>query len=103
MDWVRANLPPDDVILSEGEQMLALYDGRTAAPPVSFTASQYVTPRSAADGVQQLRAMMRAVPARWVIVTDPGMIRAAEQLRGRPAGLQREVQLPSAVVYRVTP
>jgi hypothetical protein len=103
MDWVRTNLPPGDVILSEGEQMLALYDGRTAAPPVSFTASQYVAPRSVARGAEQLSEMMRAVPAQWVIVTDAGMIRAAELLRGRPSGLEREVQLPSAVVYRVAP
>jgi hypothetical protein len=83
--------------------MLALYDGRTAAPPVSFTASQYVAPRSVAHGAEQLSEMMRAVPAQWVIVTDAGMIRAAELLRGRPSGLEREVQLPSAVVYRVAP
>jgi hypothetical protein len=103
MDWIRVNLPVDDVILSEGEQMLALYDGRRAAPPVSFTAAQYVAGQSVAQGAAQLAEMLRVVPARWVIVMDPGMVRAAELLRDQPRRLERAAQLPSAVVFRVIP
>ena len=47
LDWVRAHTTEQDVVLSEGEQVLALYADRKAAPPISFTAQEYLHARKA--------------------------------------------------------
>ena len=103
LQWVHANVPPDDMILTEGEQTVALYESRRAAPPISFTAREYLAPPSVSEGAERLTAMLHAVPAKWVILFAPNMIQSAESLRDRHPGLARTEQLPTAMVYRVVP
>ncbi|MDB4912926.1 MAG: hypothetical protein JWM95_570 [Gemmatimonadetes bacterium] len=96
LNWVRVNTGKDDVILSEGEQVIALYTGRKAAPPNSFTAQEYLVPPDDAASRQRLGEMLAAIPAKYVIVFAPPMIRAAER-----ASLERVATLTNGAVFRV--
>ena len=95
--WVHAHVPAGGVVLTEGEQVVTLHEGHEAAPPVSFTAREYLTPLSPAAGARRLDDMLRAVPARYVILFNPGMIRSA----GLLGALHPVESLPSGVVFEV--
>ena len=101
LHWVHANLPGTDVILSEGEQILALYEGRRAAPPISFTAREYLAPPSPAEGAARLSDMIVAVPARYVILLAPPMLRSAALLANRRPGLRMIQPLSSGAAFEV--
>ncbi len=95
--WVRANTDSGDVVVSQGESVIALYANRRAAPPVSFTAIEYVTPASPEQGRQQLGAMLAAVRARYVILLSPALQASA----GLTPELKRTAALPYGTVYEV--
>jgi hypothetical protein len=99
--WVRAHTTEQDVVLSEGEQMIALYTGRKAAPPIDFTAREYLHPPDVAEGTKRLSSMLGAVPARYVIVLAPSMVSSADALVGRHPGLRRIEPLSSGAAYEV--
>jgi len=101
--WVQAHTTEQDVVLSEGEQMIALYTGRKAAPPIDFTAREYLAPPSVAEGTSRLSAMLAAVPARYVIVLAPTMVSSADALAERHPGLRRIEPLSTGAVYEVVP
>ena len=91
------------MLLSEGEQVIALYGARQTAPPIAFTAREYLAPPSAADGALRLEAMLAAVPARYVILLAPPMVRSADALAERHPGLRRIEGLSTGAVYEVVP
>lgn len=94
--WVRANTTPADMLLAEGEPVIALYTGRRAAPPMSFTAREYLAPPDSSEGRLRLRTMLVAVPARYVLALLPATQEAARALAtGRP-GLRERANLPAA-------
>ncbi len=101
--WVRAHTTERDVVLSEGEQMIALYTGRKAAPPIDFTAREYLAAPGVGEGTSRLSAMLAAVPARYVVVLAPSMVSSADALTGRHPGLRRIEPLSTGAVYEVVP
>jgi hypothetical protein len=103
LEWVRARTTEQDIVLSEGEQVLALYAGRKAAPPISFTARSYLVPLSVAGGSAELTAMLGAVPARYVILLEPRMVASAGALANHHPGLRRIESLSTGAVYEVVP
>lgn len=78
--WARAGTAPTDVLLVEGEQVIALYANRMAAPPIAFTAREYARP-SSARAAQSLAEMLRAVPATHLVTLTPDVQRAALAMR----------------------
>ena len=95
--WVHAHVPPASVVLTEGEQVVTLYEGHEAAPPVSFTALEYLKPLSPVEGARRLDDMLRAVPARYVILFNPAMIGSAALVRA----MHPVESLPGGVVFEV--
>jgi hypothetical protein len=89
LEWVRAHTTPKDVVLTEGEQVMALYAGRLAAPNISFTALEYVKPDSPAEQRARLEAMIAAVPARYLITVSPALRRAAREMVAAPSPVLR--------------
>jgi hypothetical protein len=103
LEWVRARTTERDIVLSEGEQVLALYTGRKAAPPIPFTARSYLFPLTVAAGSAELSSMLAAVPARYVILLEPRMVASANALADRHPGLRRLGPLATGAVYEVVP
>ena len=101
LDWVRAHTNERDALLSEGEQVIALYTGRSAAPPIDFTARDYLVRPSATERTARLEAMLRAMPARYVILLAPEMARSADALANRRPGLRRIDALSSGAAFEV--
>ena len=101
--WVQAHTSQHDIVLSEGEQVIALYAGRQAAPPIAFTATEYLMPRTVAEGSARLEAMLAAVPARYVILIESAMLASADELANRHHGLRRIDTLSNGAVYEVVP
>ena len=103
IQWAHAHVGPEEFILAEGEPAVALNASVRAAPPVSFTASEYVSPASQAEGRERLSTMLRTIPSHWVLLMAPNTIGAADQMRADHPGLERVGVLQGAAVYRVTP
>jgi hypothetical protein len=89
------------VVLAEGEQVISLFTGRRAAPTAPFTALEYVVPRSAATSVDELRELLDAVPARFVLPLAPVQIEAARALGDLRPGLREIAPLPRSAVFEV--
>jgi hypothetical protein len=85
VQWVGRNTRPEDVVLCEGEQVVSLFTGRSAAPTMAFTAREYVAPRSAAEADAALRDMLASVPARYVLTLTPSAREAALSLANAPS------------------
>jgi hypothetical protein len=103
LDWVRAHTTPQDLVLADGEQVIALYTGRQSAPPINFTAREYLVPPTVEEGSSRLDAMLNAVPARYAIILAPSLVSSADRLIGRHPGLRRVEPLSSGEVYEVIP
>lgn len=103
--WVATYTRPDDVVLTEGAEVVTLFTGRRAAPAASFTAREYLVPPDSASARAQLRAMLDAVPARYMFALLPSTQRAARSLSTTRAGLRELGTLPQAqaVVFEVIP
>jgi hypothetical protein len=101
--WIRMNTVPTDVVLGEGESVLSLYGDRQAAPPMSFTAREYLTPPDTLEGRARLGAMLAAVPARYVLSLMPATQQAARALATTRPALREIARLPAsrAVVFEV--
>jgi hypothetical protein len=101
--WVGRNTRPDDIVLAEGEQVISLFTGRRAAPTAPFSAREYVSPRTLQESTNELRDMLRAVPARYVLPLAPVQIEAARAMStGRPT-LRVVAPLPHSLVFEVHP
>jgi hypothetical protein len=101
VEWVRRRTATMDAVLSDGEQVIALYTGRRAAPPIDFTAREYLTPPRGAEATARLSAMVSAVPARYVIVLAPSLAASADALASHRPSLRRLESLAGGVVYEV--
>ena len=101
VEWTRANTLPGDVILSEGEQVVYLYTGRQAAPPVEFTAVEYIHPRPLAASTQLLASMLQVVPAAWVVTGSPEVAQEASAMRDARFTLRPVVARPGVAAFRV--
>lgn len=99
--WVGRNTATSDVVLAEGEQVVSLFTGRRAGPTASFSAREYVVPRSPAAGTAELRAMIAHAAPRYVLPLAPEQLEAARALaNGRPA-LRPVAALPHSTVFEV--
>ncbi|MEP7000675.1 MAG: hypothetical protein ABI969_09365 [bacterium] len=101
--WVRTHTGVHDVVLSEGEQVIALYTGRQVAPPISSTALEYLVPSPSSGNVARLTAMLAAVPARYVVLLAAPMVEAAAVMATQHPGLRPLESLSTGVVYEVVP
>jgi hypothetical protein len=99
--WVQANTHDGDALLSEGEQVVALYAHRHAAPPIDFTAREYLVLPDDRESRDRLTAMLAAMPSRYVILLAPPMIRAADSLSANGGSLRRIATLPTGAVFEV--
>jgi hypothetical protein len=101
--WVSAHTQSGDVVMTEGPQVVTLFTGRRSTPAMQFTAREYLVAPDSAAGRTALRAMLEAVPARYVVTFHPLTQHAARSLAtGRPA-LRELGTLPraQAVVFEV--
>jgi hypothetical protein len=78
--WVQSNTRPSDVVAVESEQLVYLFTGRRALPPLAFTATEYVRPRNLAHATQSLRLLLSEFPVNYVVSGDPHVLRAARSL-----------------------
>lgn len=103
VQWVRTHTTAADVVLSEGEQIVSLYTGRRAAPPVSFTAREYISTPGADGGGTRLGAMLSAVPSRYALIVTPQVMHDADALANAHPGLKRIDTVRDVAVYEVVP
>jgi hypothetical protein len=82
IEWIRHSTPPATGMLVEAPEAVMLFTGRQGAPPVPFTAREYVMPVSAADHERGLRAMLAAVPVQYIVTFNPAVRAAARTLPG---------------------
>ena len=100
VEWVRASTLPADVVLAEGAEVITLFTGRRAAPPVEFAAADYVRSPDGARTQASLLAMLRAVPATYLVTFSPSVIAAARSGLMSPRLLEAG-RFPGGVAFRV--
>jgi hypothetical protein len=86
--WVATRTRPDDVVMTEGAEIVTLFTGRRATPAVAFTAREYLVPPTVDHTRTQLRAMLDAVPAQFVVAPFPLTQAAARGLTTTRPGLR---------------
>ncbi|HET7188594.1 MAG TPA: hypothetical protein VFI52_10580 [Gemmatimonadaceae bacterium] len=99
--WVGRNTAQSDIVLAEGEQVVTLFTGRLAGPTASFSALEYVVPRSRAASTAELRTMIAQTSARYVLPLAPEQLEAARALAGERPGLRPVAALPRSTVFEV--
>jgi hypothetical protein len=94
--WAAMHTQPQDVLLADDEPLVYLMTSRSALPPASFTALEYVHPDSPADstGVRTLRTLLEHYPARYLLTVVPATRGAARAIAANPAARPtlREIQ-----------
>jgi hypothetical protein len=100
--WVGRNTRPEDVIVTEGEQVITLFTGRRALPSAPFTALEYLGGHSEEENRDGLRAMVGIAQARYVLALAPGTLQAARSLSGMSPGLREITRLPGGAVFAVS-
>jgi hypothetical protein len=101
VEWVRRNTQPGDVVLTECEEIVTLFTGRHAAPPVAYTAIEYVRHRTLAEDSALLRTMIDAVPARYLLAISPQIQAAGRTMTGAPARLRELPGVPGAAIFEI--
>ncbi len=99
--WVGRNTAPSDMVLAEGEQVVSLFTGRRAGPTASFSAREYVVPRSPTASTAELRMMIAHASPRYVLPLAPAQLDAARALAGERPGLAPVATLPQSTVFEV--
>ncbi len=94
--WVRAHTQKDDVVAAESEPMIYLYAERQAVPVAAFTAMQYLRNRTSQENAEDLRQIVQASNARYVLVQSPGELDAARTLAAQP-GANRALTLSDSM------
>lgn len=82
--WVRVHAHRNDVVAAESEPMVYLYGEREAVPVAAFTALQYLRGRTSQENAENLRQILAASGARYVLVHSPGELDAARTLAAMP-------------------
>lgn len=101
VEWVRRNTEPGDAVLTECEEIVTLFTGRNAAPPVAYTAIEYVRTRTVAEDAALLRGMIGAVPARYLLALSPQLQAAARTMTGARPGVRELPGVPGAAVFEI--
>ena len=101
VEWVRTSTKPSDVVLAEGGEVITLYSGRLSAPPVAFTAADYVVAPNEARSGASLSAMLRAVPATYLVSISPLTIAAARRIGTGVPRLEEAGTFPGGTAFRV--
>jgi hypothetical protein len=84
LDWARANTDTAAIIGTDHDEgSVYLYTGRHAVPITTFTASEYLAPRSAEDDGHVLTALAMHFNARHLLLSSPRLRDAASALGGR--------------------
>jgi hypothetical protein len=78
--WVRVHTKRADIIAAEQDPYVYLYSGRQAVPFVTFTALQYLRPRTAAEDGRFLRQIVKTSGAKYVLVQTLGEFAAARAM-----------------------
>jgi hypothetical protein len=82
--WTRVHTRRGAVVAAESEPMIYLYADREAVPAATFTALQYLRPRTPQENAEALRRIVQASNARYVLVQSPGELDAARALAATP-------------------
>jgi len=77
MRWISKNTRPSDVVIADAEPLVYLLTDRRAIPPVAFTATEYLTPRSRSADAAALAELVRRYPVRYVVTVVPSTAAAA--------------------------
>jgi hypothetical protein len=104
MRWVRRNTDRQDVVIADAEPLVYLFTERRALPPTTFTASEYVRPRSTSGDAAALRELVTRYPARYVVTVVPSTRAAARslgRLRGSAPSLRQIADLPNGGAFEV--
>ncbi|HEU4988683.1 MAG TPA: hypothetical protein VFT41_02725, partial [Gemmatimonadaceae bacterium] len=94
--WTRVHTRRTDVVAGASEPMLYLYAEREALPVATFTAVQYLRDRTDGENADDLREIVQAGGARYVLVQSPGELAAARALAADTAARPRLTPVDSA-------
>jgi hypothetical protein len=102
--WVGANTSASELVSSEDEGAVFLYTGRRAVPSGSLAPDAYLRDVPAAERVRDgLAPILAAYPVNVVVAGSRRTAEAADLLvSSTPALLQRGVDFPGGVAYRVS-
>lgn len=89
ISWVRAHVRAGEVVAGEAEPMLYLYADRLAVPVAPFTAVQYLRSRTPQENADDLRRILEATGARYVVVQSNDELEAARTLAADTASTVR--------------
>lgn len=80
MRWLTENARPHETVVADAEPLVFLFARHRAVPPVSFTANEYVAPRTLAADTAALTALVKYSAARYVVSVVPSTVAAARAL-----------------------
>jgi hypothetical protein len=87
VNWAATRTRPGDVLAVEEESVVYLYAGRSAVPVHTFTAQQYLRPRTPLENAAAIQVVLARYPIRAVVLSSPSMRAAARELTIRPEPL----------------
>jgi hypothetical protein len=83
LEVVGAATDTGDVVASDEETMVFLYTGRRGVPATSFTADEYLYPRTAEDRGRALEAILAHYRPTVVVATGASSMLGARELTAR--------------------
>jgi hypothetical protein len=81
--WAAERTRPNDVLVSDYDNMQYLYAGRRALPPYALTAAEHLRPPSERGRADALGRILLHSGARYLITSTNSVLRAAELLTAR--------------------
>jgi hypothetical protein len=81
--WVVARTRPNDVLVSDEDNMVYLYAGRQALPALAFTAAEYLAPPADSVRAKTLARILAYAGASYLITAEGPVLRAAALLPER--------------------
>lgn len=84
VNWAATRTRPGDVLAVEEESVVYLYALRSAVPVHTFTAQQYLRPRTPLENAAAIQAVLAHYPIRAVVMSSLSMRAAARELTIRP-------------------
>jgi hypothetical protein len=103
-EWVARSTRPDDMVITDHDLIVYLYTGRRAVPTATFSPLGRITPLTAAQDADILRALLREYQPRWYIASSEQSIASANLLAAEtPPRLRLAGTLSTAYVYEPIP
>jgi hypothetical protein len=99
VSWARSHTSPGDVIAAEGEQLLYLFAVRQAVPLTTFTAIEYMAPRSLVEDAAAIGELLDRYPIRYVATVSPLLRRAADSLSAGEVGVESRKPLVRLIAF----